>query len=901
MRDLPYKVRLLGFASGPALLGLAVLLAQWTHALVPHGELYIFLAAVAVTGWISGRGPAVFAAFLASIVLYSFFLPPLHTAGISLEASSYVLPFWLAALAAAWMSSALHKANRSVAEMSQCDEKLRRLLAHLPDVPWTTDQTGRLIFISPNIEQVTGYSAEFTRAEGLKLLEERTHPEDYDRVRSELSDLLSGRKPFDVEFRFQRKDGTWIWLHNRAIGTYVVNGTVYADGVVTDVSLRKQAELDLQSKTAFLEALLNSSMDGVLARDASGRCIFQNERLAEMHRFPTEFLRDLSDQAMLEHTLRQVKDPSSFLAQIQLFKDHSEETARDEMEFNNGTILEQYSAPVVDARGNFYGRIWTYRDVTERSRYALDLKAKKAFLEAQVNSTIDGILVVDAEGRRILQNQRMTEIFRIPSEILVDADDSAMLEYVLTLMKDPESFLARVEYLYNHANETSRDQIELIDGTFLDRYSAPVVDKAGNYYGRIWSFRDVTQRKMDEDALRQLSAAVEQSPASIVITDPLGNITYVNRKFSDCTGYSFDEVMGKPFDYLNSVRASTETNQELWDIVLSGKEWRGEFRSRKKSGEIFWESAAITPIVDQAGHIIRILAVKEDTTERRRLESELRQAQKLEGIGQLAAGIAHEINTPAQFVTDNLTFLKESWTTISKLVELYRAAILEYMPKASPATAAGLAEAERTGDLEFIAEEVPRAIAQSLDGARRVASIVQAMKEFSHPDSAEKTEADLNKGVSSTLTVARNEWRPVAEMVTDFDDALPPMVCYPGEVNQVILNLVVNAAHSIKERVKDGEKGKITVCTRLRGRFAEIAVTDTGMGIPEEIQNRVYEPFFTTKEVGKGTGQGLAFAHSVIVKKHQGKLWFETEPGRGTTFFIQLPIVQEGVEMEKQG
>jgi PAS domain S-box-containing protein len=899
MRDRQHTVRILRYALGPALLGLAALVAERTHTLLPHCALYFFLAVIALTGLTCGRVPGLLTACLAPIA-YSFFLSPLHAAGVSQEAWSYLLPFWLSALAAAWMGSALHRANASIANMSQCHEKFSRLITHLPDVPWTTDQDGRLTYISPNIERVTGYSAELTRADGLKLLKERAHPEDYDRVRSELADLLSGRKPFDVEFRFQRKDGTWIWLHNRSIGIYELNGTVYADGVVTDVSSRKQAELDLRAKTAFLESLLNSSIDGVLVRDASGRCVFQNENLARMHRFPPELLRDLSDQAMLEHTLRQVKDPSSFLAQIQLFKDHTEETARDEMEFNDGMILEQYSAPVVDAHGNLYGRIWTYRDVTERSRYELDLQAKTAFLEAQVNSTIDGILVVDADGHRILQNRRMIEIFHIPAEILSSADDSAMLEYVLPSIKDPESFLAKVEHLYSHADETSHDQIELLDGTILDRYSAPVVDKCGKHYGRIWSFRDVTERKNSEDTLRLLSAAVEQSPASIVITDPLGHITYVNRKFSACTGYSFDEVKGKKPDRFHHDHSAHGVYKEIWDTVLSGKEWRGEFRSRKKDGEVFWESAAITPIFDQAGHIIRILAVKEDTTERRCLESDLRQAQKLEGIGQLAAGIAHEINTPAQFVTDNLTFLEESWATTARLVELYRTAIRESMPATAPALAVQLAEAERKSDFAFIAEEVPRAIAQSLDGARRVANIVRAMKEFSHPDSVDKTETDLNKGISSTLTIASSEWKFVAEVVTDFDDTLPPVVCYPGEVNQVILNLVVNAAHSIKEKVKDGEKGRITVCTRWRGQFAEIAVADTGMGIPEEIQARVYEPFFTTKEVGKGTGQGLAFAHSVIVKKHQGKLWFETEPGRGTVFSIQLPIVRKGVEKQKQ-
>jgi signal transduction histidine kinase len=208
-------------------------------------------------------------------------------------------------------------------------------------------------------------------------------------------------------------------------------------------------------------------------------------------------------------------------------------------------------------------------------------------------------------------------------------------------------------------------------------------------------------------------------------------------------------------------------------------------------------------------------------------------------------------------------------------------------------------EAERKADLEFIASEIPRAIEQARDGMQRVAKIVYAMKEFSHPDSAEQVAIDVNRAIETTLTVARNEWKYVAEMETDFDASLPSVACYAGELNQVILNLIVNAAHAMKGKIKDGEKGRITIRTRARGDSVEIAVTDTGSGIPEAIRARVFDPFFTTKEVGEGTGQGLALAHSVVVKKHGGKIWFETETGLGTTFFLHLPIHPRSREEER--
>jgi len=778
------------------------------------------------------------------------------------------------------------------------EEKFRRILSNLPDVAWTLEESGRVAYISPRIEELTGYSLEEIYSHGMTLLLSGAHPDDRDDLEKAIQNLFSHGKSFDMEFRLLRKDGVWIWVHSRAISPYEENGVQFADGVVSDISGRKTAEMELQSKTAFFEALVNSTSDAILVLDANGRRILQNQRMIDINRVPPEALLDPSDATMLRHTLSIVKKPGSFLSQIEYFNSHPTETGRDEVEFDDGTVFDRYSAPVIDTNGKCYGRIWTHRDITDRKRTEVELRAKTALLEAQANSTIDGLLVVDSDGHRVLQNQRLIEMFRIPFEFLECVDDRPMLEYVVQSVKDPAAFLTKVEYLYAHSKETSLDEVVLVDGTVLDRYSAPVADESGKYFGRIWSFRDVTERRRTEDKLRQLSTAVEQNSSSIVITDPSGTITYVNRKFSEITGYTFDEAVGQNPSILNSGYSPPEMYSALWTTIQAGKEWHGEFRNKKKNGEIIWESATITPVVDAKGYIVHFLAVKEDITARRQMESELRQAQKLEGIGQLAAGIAHEINTPTQFVMDNLTFMLESFETIFDLIELYRGTIRDNLKELPPEKAAEVAVAEEKADLEFICEEVPRAIAQGLDGARRVARIVRAMKEFSHPDSAEKTETDLNKGIASTITVARNEWKYVAEVSTNLDEALPPVMCYPGEVNQVILNLIVNSAHSIKDKIKEGEKGEITVSTRICGAFAEITIADTGMGIPDEIQNRIYEPFFTTKEVGKGTGQGLAFAHSVIVKKHQGKIWFETQRALGTTFFIQLPVNQPGAARE---
>jgi signal transduction histidine kinase len=289
-----------------------------------------------------------------------------------------------------------------------------------------------------------------------------------------------------------------------------------------------------------------------------------------------------------------------------------------------------------------------------------------------------------------------------------------------------------------------------------------------------------------------------------------------------------------------------------------------------------------------------------DVSELRRLGRELAAAQKLESVGRLAAGVAHEINTPVQFVSDNVHFVGKSMTDIAAVIQAYRNLQHAVQSSCDIEGAARLAgEAEKTADLDYIMQNSPLALDSAIEGLGRIATIVRSMKEFAHPDQAQKTLADLNQAIRSTLVIAHNEYKYVAELDTQFGD-LPLVECYLGEINQVVLNLLVNAAHAIADVVKDtGNLGKLTVRTRLDGDGIEISIGDTGTGIPEAARDNIFDPFFTTKEVGKGTGQGLAIARSVIVNKHGGTLRFETECGKGTRFLIRLPIATQVNEADK--
>ncbi|HLK55666.1 MAG TPA: ATP-binding protein [Chthonomonadaceae bacterium] len=360
--------------------------------------------------------------------------------------------------------------------------------------------------------------------------------------------------------------------------------------------------------------------------------------------------------------------------------------------------------------------------------------------------------------------------------------------------------------------------------------------------------------------------------------------------YSDC---SWEEVLGKldVRDRLLILKKPFD-NIEVYQLAsaLTAK-WEMTQKAALKMSSL--ESA-----VQERTHEIRMTneALQAEIIERKLLESQLVQAQKLESIGQLAAGVAHEINTPIQYIGDNVHFLQKGFLTLYDMrVKFLQLLALSREEALTPEIAAQAERDARKASIEYLLEEIPKAIQEAQEGIQCVSRIVQAMKQFAHPGTEEMTPTDINRAIESVITVARNEWKYLADVVTDFDAELPLVPCLPGDFNQVVLNLLVNAAHAIADAVEaSGDKGVITLSTRNLGDQVEIRIQDTGTGISDAARSRIFDPFFTTKEVGKGTGQGLSIAHSIIVNKHRGQILFETEMGKGTTFILRLPLHTEG-------
>jgi PAS domain S-box-containing protein len=428
----------------------------------------------------------------------------------------------------------------------------------------------------------------------------------------------------------------------------------------------------------------------------------------------------------------------------------------------------------------------------------------------------------------------------------------------------------------------------------------------------------VVALRADNEALRAQLAlrdhALDATPSFFVITrqeHPAPIIVYCNKIVAETHGYARDELIGKPVTLLTQWVGRNPTYiAEVQVALRAGRTAQYEEEVTRPDGSTFWLGVTIRPLYDTAGRFTHSVAVGADITakrseshkkqelqdkllaemkERERMVIELQLAQKLESVGRLAAGIAHEINTPIQYVGDSVYFLRSAFEDLDKLFESMHGAVALLPEAQRNAYAHEIAELERKHDLEYLRAEVPKAFTRTFDGVERVTNIVKAMKEFAHPDENEQNPVDLLHALETTLLVASNEYKYVAKVRTEFGE-LPQVVCNVGELNQVFLNLIVNAAHAIKDSGKDIDSGEILIRAAAEGDQAVICVSDNGCGVPEENLSKLYDPFFTTKEVGRGTGQGLAISHSIVVDKHGGDISVRSEVGVGTQFTIRLPI-----------
>ncbi len=385
---------------------------------------------------------------------------------------------------------------------------------------------------------------------------------------------------------------------------------------------------------------------------------------------------------------------------------------------------------------------------------------------------------------------------------------------------------------------------------------------------------------------------------AVVMVDREGLVIQANKAALEALGWTLEEFIGRHKH--ETIHHSQDDGSEYpWDFcpVFAAIE---DGSSHHVDGDVFWHKNGssfsadfiVCPTRDEKNEITGAVLTFRNLTEQRLREANRIHSMKLESIGELAAGIAHEINTPIQFIGSNVSFLQDSFQDLLKLVEAYgklrdvladSGQFVEIFDEIQ-----GL---EQKADIEYLQDEAPKAFEQTRAGVDRVTKLVLGLKGFAHSGEGEsKRPVDINEIINNSLIVCHNVYKYVAEMETDFGE-LPTINGYPGDIGQVIINLVVNAAHAIADKKgESSEMGMIKIRTICVDKIITIAVSDTGGGIPEGVRQRVFDPFFTTKDVGRGSGQGLAISRTIIHDKHQGELSFESTVGQGTTFFVKLPL-----------
>jgi len=646
----------------------------------------------------------------------------------------------------------------------------------------------------------------------------------------------------------------------------------------TSQLLHTQEQLEEHSN--FLDRLLESVPSPLFYKNMQGRVLGCNKKFADLFgcqvtdligRTANEFFSE-NDAALLGRIQR---------ADDEVFRNQGEFSYEDHLIDKNGQKKYFSICKTVfsDSHGQPLGLIGTYHDITQHKQLEEKLIANETDMRRLLESLPNGILEMDVSGTIIYANSAMESMCNYRSgemvginiqDLAVDNEDRSRVCCMLVQHDD-----AHHGYISVQVKQRCKDG-DVIDVQMDWNCAHETVSGIKTY---IASVTNITDRKRAEEALRQSEETLREIllgiKAGIMVVDPSTMaIVDVNSVAAEILGSPREEILGKSYGEMHWLQDNGRQYAERCAYPNNGP-WNEELRIRRPDGRI----VPVTRTVVSAARDGRRLSymIIFDLTQRKVLERQLVQAQRLESIGALASGIAHEINTPIQYIGDNLTFLEGAFANLTATLRRCR-------------EQSGLKDG-KDSELEYLMSESPRAVSDSLQGVARVATIVSAMKRFAHPGSEERMPLDVNKAIETTVEVARNEWKYHAEVKLDLDPNLEFFPCYAGDFNQVILNMLVNAAHAVNDKYQDNpDKGLITIRTQKAGSLMTVSISDTGCGIPPENLHRIYDPFFTTKEVGKGTGQGLAIAHDIVVNKHGGTIDVESEPGIGTTFTLRFPL-----------
>ena len=770
------------------------------------------------------------------------------------------------------------------AELRTSENRFRTAFEDAPYGMCIAGLDGRFLHANAALSHMLGYSTEELQSGAWQAI---THPDDLERSQQIAVRFSKGLDTtLELEKRYLHKQGQVVWVHVKISAVKDSQGTLaHYITQVEDITLRKQAD----EAKAFLASLVESSQDAIVGTNPEGIIMSWNRGAADLYGYRAEEMLGKSAAGLIPAD--RVDSLPQILNKIrQGEKISGYETFRMRKDGSRVDVSLAIS-PVFDANGKVTGLASIARDITRRKHAEQALQSSEEKFRQLAESISEVFWIMPPAGNEILYvspayeqiwGRSCEELYRDPmawAEAIQSEDRAAAHAAFARQLKGE-----RIDSIY---------RIRTLDGEqkWIRDRAFPVRDESGRLTRIVGLAEDISARKEAEESLRASEERYRElfeNASDLVYTFDLElRITSLNRLAEQTTGYSREEATKMNLQQLVEASQWSRVEPILTQLIAGHPTSKIELDINSKDGRRM--KLEMNPrLIYREGQPVGIQTIARDITGRDVAEMELRQAQKLESVGRLAAGIAHEINTPMQFVGDNVRFLQDAFNQLQAVIREVNGLCRDNGPGPDELSRE-LRRLQTDSDWDFLLDEVPKAIGQTLDGVDRVVTIVRAMKEFAHPESKGMAAADLNQAIRSTLTVARNELKYVADVEVDLGE-LPAVVCSVSDLNQVFLNLLVNAAHAIGDVVKEtGNKGKIQVSSRQENGTALVTISDTGSGIPENIRDRIFDPFFTTKEVGRGTGQGLAIARSVV-DRHKGTLTFKSEVGKGTSFYIRLPI-----------
>jgi len=739
--------------------------------------------------------------------------------------------------------------------------------------------------------------------------EEREPPRSYDlpekaierlsQILGKLAEVSGGELDPQIEITSDDEIGRL----EQMLGEMILNMKFAQEAIVEQRDYLERHAVELQGSETKYRTLVENLPQKIFLKDTNSVYIRCNKNYAEAlgitaaeiaGRDDYEFYpRELADKYRADD--RRIMDAGDI-----------EELEEPYVEDGKKFWVHTIKVPVKDAHGDVAGILGIFRDITDRKRTEVQSERAWKFTQTIIDNFPGSLMVINRDHTIAMVNRTVLEMAGGQDPVAARLKCHRVSHKSATPCEGAEHpcplrriVATKGPIVVEHIHHDAGGHTSIVEV-----FASPIFDEEGEVIQIIELCRDITERKKSEEEKDRMQHTLGERYKEL-------NCLYEIGRLFQNPDYQIEDVFLKTAELIppswqypevtcarivtGSDEFKTDNFRETnWilsaDIVIEGRKigwvevcYLEEKPVRDEGPFVKEERELINSIAEQLARAIK----------RRDLEKHLLQTQKLEAIGGLAAGIAHEINTPVQYVSDNIRFLQESILEISGVFEKYKHFMSSMESgQVAPDVIADMRVSLEEADIDCLMEEMPTAIEQSLEGAERVAHIVRAMKDFSHPSVKEKMEIDINKAIDTTITVACNEWKYVAEMETDFDSELPLVPCLPGEFNQVILNMITNAAYAIGKVVDDGSNGKgiIKISTQYDGECVEIHISDTGTGIPVTVRDKIFDPFFTTKEVGKGSGQGLAISHSVIADKHGGTIDFNTKEGKGTTFIVRLPI-----------